>query len=634
MPRDAKSWSAEDLFLGMNRPITRRDFLQGTTLAITGAMLGCSRGDNKTIATNADYPPNLTGLRGQDMASTALAHGVRDGKFTQLPNSNVIDTGEEYDLVVIGAGLAGLAAAYVYHREKKGRCRILILDNHDDFGGHARRNTFHWQGTTLIGPGGTFALEEPELSPPEAVEIFNELGIDPERMAAYRDGDFNKRLGLSPGVFFDERVWPGIMSKWVKGFYETPYEDFFARSPLSDAAQRELAELYTTHKDYLPDIENKEEALVAMSWEQFIREKMGLGDEAVRFANLYATDLIGLGCDAVSALAGYEVGPGFAGMGGEGFIEVDGILRYAYDPKSRFPDGNHTIARCLLKAILPEAVPGGSSMEEVFNCMVDYSAFDKQENNVRVRLRSMAVRVQHEGPVSQAQKVLIHYARPDSRVYRVHGRGAIMAGWGMVAKHIVPDLPSEQIAALDKYRYCSAVYLNVLLEHWRPIAELGLYEMYLPGGYCTWMHIADPLRVGDYRPAYHPDKPTLLSMYKYIYQPGLDPDEQMILGRLEMENKPFEEYEREIRTELQHMFGKHGFNAAEDILAITVNRWGHGYNFFKGPKLSTSTDGKPFLRGRKKFGRISFAGADAGGSPWTQLALQQGRRAALEQLGG
>jgi spermidine dehydrogenase len=631
MSTDLNQWPDQDILLGMNRPITRRDFLQGAALAITGTMLACSRGESHKSSASDYYPPNLAGLRGQDLASTTLAHSVRDGKFLQLPN-DIVETGEEYDLVVIGAGLAGLAAAYVYHREKRGRSRILILDNHDDFGGHARRNTFHWQGTTLIGPGGTFALEEPEHSPPEAVEIFNELGIDPQRMAGYRDDGFNKRFGLSPAVFFDDRVWPGIKPKWVNGFYETSYEKFFGRSPLSVAARSELVELYTTRQNYLPGLEGeeREKALAALSWEKFIRERMKLGDEAVRFANLYATDLIGLGCDAVSALAGYEVGPGFAGMDGEGFYEVDGILRYAYDPKSRFPDGNHTIARRLLQAILPQAVPGGTSMEEVFNSQVDYSAFDKKENDVRVRLRSMVINVQHDGPISHAQHVIVLYTHSDGRVYRLRARSAIMAGWGMVAKHVVKDLPVAQIAALDKYRYCSAVYINVLLRHWRPMAELGIYEMYLPGGYCTWMHIADPLHVGDYRPEYHPDKPTLLSMYKYIYQPGLDPEEQMIQGRMELENKPFDEFEREIRAELQHMFGQHGFRPADDILAITVNRWGHGYNFFHAPGHE---EDNPFLPGRDKLGRISFAGADAGGGPWTQLALQQGRRAALEQVG-
>jgi spermidine dehydrogenase len=209
MVKSIKNSSADDRFLGMDRSITRRDFLQGAALSIGGLALGCD--NNRTLPhfqTGYSYHPDLTGLRGQDLASMQLGHRVRDGEFTQNP-TNAIDTGEEYDLVVIGAGLAGLAAAYVYHREKKGRCRILLLDNHDDFGGHARRNTFHYQDTTLIAQGGTFALEDSEDSPPEAIEIFKELGVDPERMAEYRDQQFRQRFGLASGVFFRSAILSG-----------------------------------------------------------------------------------------------------------------------------------------------------------------------------------------------------------------------------------------------------------------------------------------------------------------------------------------------------------------------------------------------------------------------------------------
>jgi spermidine dehydrogenase len=203
-----------------------------------------------------------------------------------------------------------------------------------------------------------------------------------------------------------------------------------------------------------------------------------------------------------------------------------------------------------------------------------------------------------------------------------------------VAKHVVPDLPEGQRRALEEYRYSSALYINVLLTHWRPIADIGAFEMYWPSGYCTWMHVSDPLTVGDYRPDYHPDKPTILSMYKYIYHPGLDPGEQMKLGRYEMEQKSFEEYEREIRRELSHVLGSHGFDAARDIAGITVNRWGHGYNYFKAPGSKSSLETPPYRAGRVQHGRISFCGADAGGTPWTQAALVQSWRAVREQLSG
>lgn len=613
-----------DRALGMDRSITRRDFLQGVALAVGASSLGCSGGRRSSTAD----PPLRTGLLGQDVDSTRLGHRLRDRETLGWPE-RFADTGEDYDLIVVGAGLSGLATAHVYLRETKGRARILLLDNHDDFGGHARRNTFEWQGTTRVAPGGTFALEEPEKSPPEAVAIFEDLGIDPRRLESFRDPDFRARFGLSPGVFFDPRSHPdysGARPSWVSGFHETPYADFFARAPIPPEARRELTELYTTRKNYLAGEAEPERILTEMSWERFIREKMRLGDAAVRFAHLYATDLIGLGCDAVSALAGYQVGPGFSGMGGEGFYEKDGVLRYGYQPLARYPDGNHTIARHLLKSILPAAVPGPRTMEGVFNSRVDYSAFDRAESPVRLRLRSMVVRV---SPIDSS-RVAVDYLNPEGRGFRATARHVIVAAWGMVAKHVVPGLSPEQREALGEYRYTSAVYINVLLRHWKPIAELGLFEMYVPDGYCTWMQVSDPLRLGEYAPKYEPEQPTVLSLYKYLYRPGLPPLQQMILGRTELEEKPFAEFEREIRVELNRWFGPWGFSAADDILAITVNRWGHGYNFFKAPGVFGRKP--PYETGRLKMGRISFAGADAGGSPWTQLALQQGCRAAVEQL--
>ena len=606
----------KDKFLGMDHSITRRDFLQGVALSIAASRLGSAQTTPLT-----SYPPLLHGLRGQDPSSTDLGHRIRDAK-TEIP-TDVVDTGERYDLVVIGAGLAGLCSSYVYRRERSS-AHILLLDNQDDFGGHARRNTFEWNGTTLIAPGGAFALESPEDSPRGAKEIMESLEIDLEVLEGYRDRDFFKRYGLSYSVFFDPRTYPGIQPTWVNQFYDIPYREFFRRSGIPEDAQRELVNLYTTRRMYITG-RDREATLAGTTWEQFIREVMGLGDNAVRFANLYSTDLVGLGCDAVSALDGFEIGPGFSGMGGPGFVDRNGIPRYGYRPVHRFPDGNHTIARHLLKKILPAAVPGEDTMEGIFNSRVRYDQLDRSEHRVRVRLRSLAIRVEQ---IENGRRVAVYYTQPDGRVQRVTARGVIVAAWGMAAKHIVPELPAEQKSALEQYRYCSALYINVLLRHWRPIADIGAFQMQWPDGYCTWMHVSDPLLVGDYQPEYHPDKPTVLSMYKYLYTPGLPPSDQMKLGRYEMESKSFEDYEREIRSELNHALGPWGFDAAKDILAITVNRWGHGYNFFQ----PTPGEKPPYEVGRRRVGRISFAGADAGGSPWTQAALQQGRRAAYEQL--
>ena len=605
---------AEDARLGLGRPITRRDFLQGAAVGIAlPKALSPRRAAGST-----------SGFAGQDPVSTERGHRVRDDIYRDLP-AEIVDTGERYDLVVVGAGLAGLAAAYVHRRESGGRSRVLLLENNEDFGGHARRNTFRSEDTTLIVNGGTYDLEEPAASPPAAARILEELGIDPGRLAGFRDPGFRERFGLAPGVFFDPRTYPGIRPTWVTGFHEAPYDRFFARAPLSEAAKRELVELYTTRRNYLEGVADPEGALAAMSWEAYLRETLGLGDEAVRFSNLYATDLVGLGCDALSALHGYRVGPGFFGVGGEGFYDDGGLLRYGYEPRYRYPDGNHSVARHLLKKLLPDALSGEDSMEGVFNAEVRPERFDRNEDDVRLRLRSTVVRVEH---LPGKEGVALFYARPDGAVHQVRAKGAIVTAWGMVAKHVVSGLPETQLEALEQYGYSSQLYINVLLRQWRPLAETGAYPMYLPDGYCTWMHVLDPLAVGTYRPRHHPDHPTVLSMFKYLYSPGRPAREQTELGRYELESKPFADLEREIRAELDRVLGPWGFDAAEDILAITVNRWGHGYNLFPYGRR----DGRPWTRGRERFDRISFAGADAGGTPWTQAAFEQAHRAVEEQL--
>ena len=287
------------------------------------------------------------------------------------------------------------------------------------------------------------------------------------------------------------------------------------------------------------------------------------------------------------------------------------------------------MARYLVRAILPQALPDGGTPEELFNGRVDRAALDRAGSNVRIRLRSMAVRVEHEGGVRAGPRVVVHYLQPDGARLpgacgpRRHGR--LGCRWRSISCR---NSRPPQIAALEEYRYTAVLYINVLLCQWRPIADLRLCEMWLPGGYCQNMFISDPLRVGKYRPEYRPDRPTVLTLHKNLYASGKDPEEQMLLTRTEMETTPFATYERRVREELTHLFGPWGFRAADDIMAITVNRWAHGYTFSSLPGERKSLR-KP---GRAKLGRISFAGADAAGVPWTQSAMYQGHRAAMEQM--
>src|SRR3546814_2441661 len=125
----------------MGARIDRRDFLQGA--AITAAAFGLAPELAQAAALERAaqdqpgyYPPALTGMRGSHPGSFEDAHALRDGTAFD----NVTDTGETYDLIVVGGGISGLSAAHFYRQAKGQTARILVLDNHDDFGGHAKRN--------------------------------------------------------------------------------------------------------------------------------------------------------------------------------------------------------------------------------------------------------------------------------------------------------------------------------------------------------------------------------------------------------------------------------------------------------------------------------------------------------------
>ena len=124
------------------------------------------------------YPPTLNGMRGSHPGAFEVAHSLRDGTFWEKAGKPV-ETGEEYDLVVVGGGISGLAAAYFYRKQAGPSARILILDNHDDFGGHAKRNEFHLGGRMLLTNGGTVSIESPFPYSKEARGLLAELGIDP-----------------------------------------------------------------------------------------------------------------------------------------------------------------------------------------------------------------------------------------------------------------------------------------------------------------------------------------------------------------------------------------------------------------------------------------------------------------------
>src|SRR5260370_22790207 len=133
-------------------------------------------------------------------------HKVRDGAFWD-DASKPEDTGESYDLVIVGGGISGLAAAHYFRKAAGDKARVLILDNHDDFGGHAKRNEFRAGNRTILGYGGAYSIESPAPYSVKARALIEELGGDVPSFPKYDKLDLYSSFGLKPYIFFDKETF-------------------------------------------------------------------------------------------------------------------------------------------------------------------------------------------------------------------------------------------------------------------------------------------------------------------------------------------------------------------------------------------------------------------------------------------
>jgi len=632
---------SRDRNLGMDRTISRRDLLHGMGALAAGAL--CTQ-HNPLFAQEhtgaAGYPPALTGFRGSHVGSFEVAHqltrtGRRDWGTIQRPDS------ETYDLAVVGGGFSGLAAAHFFLKEKP-KARILILDNHDDFGGHARRNEFQVGGRTLIGYGGNQTLEAPSGYPDVVKGLLRDLGVDIERFDTAYDQGFYKRNGLGPGIHFNRENWGvdrivpfdlGPLSYLPLALSALSPREAVAQMPISEPARREFLRLLVNDRDQIPEIPTnaKAEYLYTLSYRDFLGKHLNIREPEVFAVLQDLTSDSGVGIEATPAFDAIDYAglPGWDAAGLPDSCESEPYIHH-------FPDGNASIARLLVRGMIPAVAPG-TTMEDVVTARFDYSKLDRADSPVRLRLESTVVAVEHDGDPVSAKHVLVTYVRGGS-AYRVNTRSCVLACDNAMIPYLCPELPAPQSEALAYQVKTPMLYTTVALRNWQAWKKLGIGAAVAPGSYHINAMLDFPVSLGGYSFARDPDDPITVHMERFPHRSnqGLTLREQNRIGRREMLTTSFETIERNIRSQLTGMLAAGGFDPARDIEGITVNRWPHGYaytwyNPLFDPVYEDDDDERyPHMRARKRFGRIAIANADAGANAMFETAVEQGHRAVTE----
>jgi spermidine dehydrogenase len=621
----------------MSTGITRRDFMNGIAIAVAGAA-GVDMSPAHAAGRPAEgggpmpiYPPGRDGLRGSHAGSFEAAHRLRDGSPFDISKAALR---ERHDLVVVGAGISGLAAAHFYGQRRPG-ARILILDTNDDFGGHAKRNEFVVEGQTLLGYGGTQSIDSPAHHwDGVAKALLKDLGIEVRRFDEAFDDKFYARWNLSRGVFFKKEVFGADrlvrrpFGTWQEAD-ENPHDDaalrgYLGQFPLSAAARAQLFEMIWSDRDVLSGKTARQRlgVLEHLSYRDFLKQYWQADDEVLKFLQTRTHDLWAVGIDAVPA-SETLASPGLKAQ--RAALGAEPEEPYIY----HFPDGNASIARMLVRRLIPSIAPG-NSMEDIVLAPFDYRQLDRPEHPVRIRLNSTAVDVRNVD-----RGVEVAYVS-GGEVTRVAAAGCVLACYQAMVPYLVSEAGTEQRAALHDNVRAPLVYVNVAVRNWRPWHELGLASIDNPGG--TYAASLDfPVSLGGYRFSADPSAPACLHLLHTPCAPnqGLNMREQYRAGRARLYSMSFGDFEREIRDELGRMLGSAGFDFDRDVAAITVNRWPHGYAYTPTPLYDEpKAQARIAALARRRIGRIAIANSDSGWDAYTQVAIDQAHRAVAELTGG
>ncbi|MDC3239746.1 NAD(P)/FAD-dependent oxidoreductase [Gammaproteobacteria bacterium] len=648
--------------------ITRRDFINGVSYGLAASVAPIDFLEAKNIDPYR-YPPALTGIRGNHPGSFDHAHrlALAGGNFFD----EVIDLGETNDLIVVGAGISGLSASYFYQERTNSKQKILILDNHDDFGGHAKRNEFQVNGKEILTYGGSQSIESPSYYEDVSKKLMVDLGIDFQKFYTAYDFDYFKSRGLSSSFYFNEKTYGEnkIVHNVPNYRYDINHKEnikpenikkVVQQMPISDQSKKEFQKLFLDRTDFFPEmtLEEKFYYLENISYEEYLKKHHKVDDEVIGLFHTMLWALWGVGTESIPAFGAFSDGlPGFSGLGFTDEDDTSEPENQMYDLPAfdetiegymgknetseepyifHFPDGNATIARLLVRKLIPNAI-SGNTMEDIVTAKADYSQLDLPEQKTNIRLDSTVISAKN---VSGGVEVI--YIN-QGKLYKVSGKKCILACYNGIIPDLCPELPKKQKEALKYNVKVPLVWVQVAMKNWRMFANKGIARAICPNSFFNNMYIDFPVSIGDYEYPQSFDDPVVFLMNHVPTRPyeGLTNREQHRMGRYDILKLSFQDYEDKIIAQLTAMFGS-DFKE-EDLAGITVNRWAHGYSyeynslfdsdFFNGSMPdSLNSERYPHVIGRKPIGNISIANSDSGGSAYVDAAIVQADRAVNELL--
>lgn len=621
-----------------NRGITRRDFLNGILIG-SGALLLDLPSPAALFAQTAGWKGyggvgDYASSSGNTEEVVNIFDNIVKGRYDRIPD-DAEDTGEVYDLVIVGGGLSGLGAAYQFRKKAGKKKTCLIIENHPVFGGHAKRNEFHVHGQRLIGPQASnsfVVINHPDVP---GYELFEELGVprhfdyqplSPELRGMHFDRTnygFALWHDISPnvGYFFEDAG--DAQGHWVSDLWGRNLEG----SPYSPEIRRDLISWRNDSRRHFGSADYRQ-MLDSMTYSDYLLRIMGLHPDVAKFADPILASGLGLGSDAISAYAAYQISmPGFTGFTGRGRER-----RLEESTWHSFPGGNDGFVRYLLKSLIPGAIQGKNTFNDILNGRIIFSALDNPGTTVRMRLSAMAVHIKHDLQPDKSNHVEIAYVK-SGKVFRLRARAVVMASGSWINRKIIHDLPDAYLEALGSFSHSPVLVVNVALTNWRFLFKLGLTACRWFSGFGYTCNIRRQMLAGDYQPPLHPDKPAVLTFYVPYFFPGHPAKEQGDRGRREMLSSSYADYERNIIRQMQTLFGSAGFHAKKDIAGIILNRWLYAY-LNPGPGFYFGKNGMPAPRSiiRQRYGRIAFGHSELDGHQnWTG-AVKEGSRAALQSL--